>query len=112
MTVETNLSFRMHITENGYFETAIKQLSPIQIAYHTEQIDIVIGSGRKAQTYLFWKGDQLFELPVSYWVELGEWGNKPGIHRWVRFFQQAHRPAMPRMSRRLLRIARSPRQPV
>jgi Cytochrome c554 and c-prime len=93
MTVETNLSFRMHITENGYFETAIKQLSPTQIAHHTEQIDIVIGSGRKAQTYLFWKGDQLFELPVSYWINLGKWGYSPGyIDGSARF----ERPVFPR----------------
>jgi hypothetical protein len=26
---------------------------------------------------LFWKNDQLFQLPVSYWNELG-WINSPG----------------------------------
>ena len=36
--------------------------------------DIVIGSGRKGQTYLFWNNDQLFQLPVSYYT--------PG-HSWV-----------------------------
>jgi hypothetical protein len=38
---------------------------------HTERFDYVIGSGGKGQTYLYWKGDLLFQLPVSYWTELG-----------------------------------------
>ena len=38
---------------------------------------MVIGCGEKGQTYLYWKGDRLFELPVSYWASLG-WVNSPG----------------------------------
>src|SRR5213078_4429349 len=45
----------------------------------SERFDIVLGSGRKGQTYLCWRaGDQLFELPVSYWTELRRWINSPG----------------------------------
>src|ERR1044072_6592225 len=44
-----------------------------------ERFDIVIGSGRKGQTYLYWdKNDQLFQLPVSYWTEVASWVNSPG----------------------------------
>src|SRR5690348_5964686 len=59
----------------------------------SEPIDLVVGSGRKGQTYLFWKGDRLFQLPVSYWVELGHWVNSPGYtDGWAKF----DRPVMPR----------------
>lgn len=72
------LSFEMTTSKDGYFESAVEQLAPSKTISHTERIDVVIGSGRKGQTYLFWKGDELFELPVSYWTELDSWINSPG----------------------------------
>lgn len=41
--------------------------------------DIVIGSGRKAQTYLYWKQGQYLQLPVSYFVPAHSWANSPGF---------------------------------
>ena len=41
-------------------------------------MDIVIGSGTKGQTYLYWYGNKLFQLPVSYYTPLNEWCNSPG----------------------------------
>lgn len=43
-----------------------------------EPIDIVIGSGRKGQTYLYWKNNELFQLPVSYYAPMDTWCNSPG----------------------------------
>ena len=45
----------------------------------SERIDFVTGSGEKGQTYLYWRGNRLFQLPVSYWTELHEWVNSPGF---------------------------------
>jgi hypothetical protein len=56
-------------------------------------MDIVIGSGRKGQTYLYWKADRLFQLPVSYWVDLQSWVNSPGYRDGVSDFD---RPVIPR----------------
>jgi hypothetical protein len=72
------LTFEMTATKDGYFESAVEQLAPSKTISHAERIDLVIGSGRKGQTYLFWKGNTLFELPVSYWTELDGWINSPG----------------------------------
>ena len=36
---------------------------PSETISHRERFDLVIGSGRKGQTYLYWKGSDLFELP-------------------------------------------------
>lgn len=41
-------------------------------------IDITIGSGRKGQTYLYWEGEGLFQLPVSYYTAGASWSNSPG----------------------------------
>ncbi len=68
----------MSSTKDGYFESAVEQLAPSKTLEHTERIDLVIGSARKGQTYLFWKGNMLFELPVTYWTELDSWINSPG----------------------------------
>lgn len=54
-----------------------------QVAYMNNQeraafqFGTVIGSGRKAQTYLYWYGDNAFQLPVSYSVFAGNWVNSP-----------------------------------
>lgn len=40
--------------------------------------DIVIGSGRKGQTYLYWDRDNLFQLPISYYTALNDWCISPG----------------------------------
>ena len=41
-------------------------------------IDISVGSGRQGQTYLYWKGDSLFQLPASYHAASHSWANSPG----------------------------------
>ncbi|GEP97213.1 multiheme c-type cytochrome [Chitinophaga cymbidii] len=41
--------------------------------------DITIGSGRKAQTYLYWQDKQYFQLPISYFVPVQKWANSPGF---------------------------------
>ncbi len=43
-----------------------------------EPIDLVIGSGQKGQTYLYWRDQLLFELPVSYFTALNGWCLSPG----------------------------------
>lgn len=56
-----------------------------QVAYHKDQqqqihrFDIAFGSGRKAQTYLYWQDNKYFQLPVSYLVPAHSWANSPGF---------------------------------
>jgi hypothetical protein len=44
----------------------------------SEKLDIAFGSAEKAQTYAYWKGDQLFQLPLTYLTERKTWTNSPG----------------------------------
>lgn len=60
---------------NGLFQTGY-QNGVLQGSY---PFDIAIGSGRKAQTYLYWAGGKYFQLPVSYFVPAHSWANSPGF---------------------------------
>jgi hypothetical protein len=71
------LFFRMEAKDGRFYETAVWGIPP-STTEQTEPIDLVIGSGRKGQTYLYWKDERLFQLPVSYWSDLGHWFNSPG----------------------------------
>jgi hypothetical protein len=77
-TANPDLRFVMESNERGFFQTARVVTDQGSILSRTERMDVVVGSGRKGQTYLFWKGELLFELPVSYWTELDSWVNSPG----------------------------------
>jgi len=71
------LHFKMTSTSAGFFQSAIEEPGPGKSISHTERIDIVAGEPRKGQSYLYWKGDQLFQLPVTYWNETDSWVNSP-----------------------------------
>jgi hypothetical protein len=71
------LHFKMTAGPNGYFQSAIEEPGPGKSISRTERIDIVAGLPRKGQSYLFWKGDLLFQLPVTYWTETDSWVNSP-----------------------------------
>jgi Cytochrome c554 and c-prime len=76
-TADPNLHFAMTIRDGSYFQSVVFGRPPDELT-HTERIDVVVGSGQRGQSYLYWKGDRLFQLPVSYWTPLGEWVNSPG----------------------------------
>jgi hypothetical protein len=87
------LYFEMTATGQGFFQSAVVKFPPSEVISRTEPFDLVIGSGRKGQTYLYWKGDELFELPVSYWTKSGQWMNSPGYQEGLPNFD---RPIIPR----------------
>ena len=89
---EPGLSFRMDRSSSGFYETAVIGW-PGASTKLSERIDVVIGSGRRGQTYLFWKADRLFELPVSFWTKGQRWINSPGYEDGSANFS---RPAIPR----------------
>lgn len=91
-TDDPDLHFRMDAKESGFYETAVFWQPPDQKT-RTERIDIVTGSGDKGQTYLYWKGNQLFQLPVSYWTALKGWITSPGYSEGAANFD---RPILPR----------------
>ena len=91
-TSDPDLHFRMEAKESGFYETAVFWQPPDEKT-RTERIDIVTGSGEKGQTYLYWRGNQLFQLPVSYWTELKGWINSPGYTEGVANFDRPIPPS-------------------
>jgi hypothetical protein len=65
-----------------------------QVAYtngkeeRAEPFDIVIGSGKRGQSYLYWKYAGLYQLPVSYFTRLNAWVNSPGFTTKKLFFDR------------------------
>ena len=77
MNPEPSVSFKMEARSDGFYESAVIKNAVLHTE-RSERIDVVIGSGIRGQTYLYWNGSQLFELPVSYWTEGKQWINSPG----------------------------------
>jgi hypothetical protein len=74
---EPGLYFKMEAKDGGYYQTAVTG-SGADLQTRTERMDVMTGSGVRGATYLYWDGDQLFELPVSYWTDGHQWINSPG----------------------------------
>ena len=89
-TANPNLYFRMDSATDGFYESAVKGRAP-DTSVHREHIDVVTGV-RKGQSFLYWRGDLLYQLPVSYWVGVG-WINSPGYPDGTAYFD---RPIPPR----------------
>ena len=45
----------------------------------SEKMDIAFGSGEKAQTFAYWKDNQLFQLPLTYLATIHSWTNSPNF---------------------------------
>jgi hypothetical protein len=71
------LQFRMERKGGLFAETAASGDGDDAVT-QTETIGVVTGSGKRGQTFLYWRGDGLFELPVSYWTDGKRWINSPG----------------------------------
>jgi hypothetical protein len=87
-TDNPGLYFKMEAKPSGFFQTAVAGW-PGQLKTRTERMDIVIGSGTRGQSYLYWHGDQLYELPVSYWSDGNRWINSPGFKDGTMIFSRA-----------------------
>ncbi len=87
-TDNPGLYFKMEAKPNGFYQTAVAGW-PGQLKTRTERIDVVIGSGVRGQSYLYWHGDQLYELPVSYWSDGNRWINSPGFKDGTMVFSRA-----------------------
>jgi hypothetical protein len=43
------------------------------------RFDIVVGSGKMGQSYLTWRNDRLYQLPITYFTAANQWSNSPGF---------------------------------
>jgi Cytochrome c554 and c-prime len=66
-----------------YDGSAAKEFAPM---------DITVGSGKRGQTFLYWRKNDLFQLPLTWFTSLSQWTNSPGFSNRVIF----NRPATSR----------------
>lgn len=92
-TANPNLLFAMEAHDGGFFQTGVMRMAEGRGLTRSERIAVVVGSGRKGQTYLFWDGPLLLQLPVSYLTQAHRWVNSPGYVDGVADFD---RPIPPR----------------
>jgi hypothetical protein len=91
-SAEPGLQFVMESRKDGFVETARCGWNS-GVYQRTERIDLVTGSGTRGQTYLYWQGNRLFELPVSYWSDGHRWINSPGYIDGTANFSRQVNPA-------------------
>jgi hypothetical protein len=71
-----NIFFRMERRPDGFYQVAFDRAA---MRSRTERMDLVVGSGKIGQTYLYWRDGILFELPVSWLTGAQHWINSPGF---------------------------------
>ena len=71
---KAKLFISVHKKEDGIYQTAYSDGR--MAASHP--MDVVIGSGQKGQTFLFWNDSSLYQLPLSYSFVHNRWINSPG----------------------------------
>jgi len=69
------LSVVMEQYDSGFYQVAYLNNTRKKAA----RFDIVTGSGRKGQSYLYWHGDNIYQLPLSYYVPGKTWVNSPNF---------------------------------
>jgi len=88
---EPGLYFKMETRDGGYYESAVTGWGN-HLQTRTERMDIMTGSGVRGATYLYWDGNQLYELPVSYWTDGHQWINSPGYDNGTARFSRPINP--------------------
>ncbi len=91
-TSAEHLSFEMREADGKLYQNLCLDEAGTQYRL-TSEIDVAFGSGKIAQTYGYWFGEQLYELPISYFGEEDRWINSPGYEDGTADFA---RPLQPR----------------
>ncbi len=90
-TSDPALFFRMEAEGNEFYQRLFVEYRG-QGYQHSQRMDIVTGSGNHGQSYLYWQGDELYEMPVSYFSEIDQWVNSPAYWDGTADFARPIRP--------------------
>lgn len=64
----------MKSLDSGFYQAKFYDSKFVQ----AHRFDIIVGSGSRGQSYLYWQNDNLFQLPISYYTMEDTWANSPG----------------------------------
>ncbi len=83
-TDDEKLFFEMTQSDEGFFQN---------LYFHDLEkkfrFDLVTGSGKMGQTYLFWDNQRLYQHHVSYFTETDKWINSPGYENGTACYSRA-----------------------
>jgi len=65
---------QVHKGDSGLYQTAYVNGRALE----SHRMDILFGV-QHAQTFLYWNGNRTFELPLSYYTGVQQWGTSPGF---------------------------------
>jgi len=78
---------KFYLNDDLFIAAEKKQDSFFQTAYVSgvprlsRPFDIIVGSGKRGQTSIYWFQNYLFELPLTWFTETNEWTISPGYSR-------------------------------
>ncbi len=71
---DASTQVKMEKRDSGFYQVEYADGREIK----KEKFDIVVGSGRKGQSYLAWINNKLVQLPITYFTYASQWSNSPG----------------------------------
>ena len=86
------LRFTMEKSRSGFFQTGT--YSADSTSSFSKPFHLVVGSGERAQTYLFWEGNRLFQLPGMYFTPEATWTLGPGYENWIAAWEDLPRKSV------------------
>ena len=91
-TPVSGLDFTMEKSRGGFFQTGTYTADTT--SSFTRPFHVVVGSGERAQTYLFWEGERLFQLPGMYFTPEATWTLGPGYENWIAAWEDLPRKSV------------------
>lgn len=76
-TRSEKLRYEMTEDDEGFYQTSIEE-RPQGVDRRTERIDLIMGSGKLAQSFFYRQGRALYQLPLVFFTPLDVWVNAPG----------------------------------
>jgi Cytochrome c554 and c-prime len=73
-TVPFNDSLKAVMEKHGKDLYQVSYINGKQI--RKERFDLVFGS-KRAETYLYWKNNKVYQMPITYYFSLHKWANSP-----------------------------------
>ena len=78
------VNITMQKTDSGFYQVEYNN----GVELKKQKFDIVVGSGRKGQSYLSWSGNHLVQLPITYFTPADQWSNSPGYNPHIPMFNR------------------------
>ncbi len=80
-----DLKIIIETRKDGIYQTAWFKGKQVR----SQRMDIAFGANEKAQTYGYWKGNRVYELPLSFFNLINDWGVSPGFPSNVVYYDRA-----------------------